>query len=158
MCSFNFPVHVKDFLHCTQGAYDWSDFQLGWMTFCILCTCTVSLHCGWAMCGWACVGLCDCGIIALVAFIPNVCFGVISHEQLFRWKSCIGYLWPMGTEKNRVRMTIFGSKMGWYIGNSLAEETTKDVRWLVNWGSGSGIFYSSRWEGFHSFMCWEFWR
>ena len=56
------------------------------MTFCILCTCVFSLHYG-----WACDGLCDWGIVALVAFVwilSSVCF-VISHERLFRWKSCI---------------------------------------------------------------------
>ena len=69
-----------------EWAYECSDFQLDWITFCILCTCVVSLHYG-----WACVGLCDCGIVALVAFVrilsshwSPVCFDVMSHEWLFR--------------------------------------------------------------------------
>ena len=89
MCSFSFPVCVNDLLHCAQmwgfpqyeKAYECSGFQLGWMTFCILCTRAVSLHCGWAY-----VGLCDCGIVAHVAFVwilSSVYFGgVMFHPSL----------------------------------------------------------------------------
>ena len=43
MCSFNFPVCVNDFFHSAQceWPYECSDFELGWITFCILCTCLV---------------------------------------------------------------------------------------------------------------------
>ena len=105
MCSFSFPVCVNDLLHCAQmwgfpqyeKAYECSGFQLGWMTFCILCTRAVSLHCGWAY-----VGLCDCGIVAHVAFVwilSSVYFGgVMSHPSLLasqprRWHT--GSLQPV---------------------------------------------------------------
>ena len=73
-----------DSLQC-EWPYECSDFELGWITFCILCTCVVSLH--W---GWACVGLCDCRIVGFVWILSIVCFAVISHERLFLWKSCPG--------------------------------------------------------------------
>ena len=66
-----FPAWLNDFLH--------SVYLCGFSP----------LHCG-----WACIGLCDCVTVALVAFVwilSSVCFGVISHERLFRWESCIGW-------------------------------------------------------------------
>ena len=127
MCSFNFPVcvtcctvHKCGYSHQCEWAYECSDFQLGWITFCILCTCVVSLHYG-----WACVGLCDWGIVALVAFVwilSSVCFAVISHERLFRVEK-LHWLnfWAMGIEEKN------WAENGWYIGNCLEEETTEDV-------------------------------
>ena len=108
-----------------EWEYKWSDFQLGWITFCILCTCVVSLHCGWAR-----VGLCDCRIVALVAFVwilSSVCFAVISHERLFRWKSCIGCTYGHRQQGQEFRMTLLEAKIGFIhcIGNSFGEETTE---------------------------------
>ena len=57
-------AHMCGYSPQCEWAYECSDFQLDWITFCILCTCVVSLHYG-----WACVGLCDWGIVALVAFV-----------------------------------------------------------------------------------------
>ena len=90
-----------------------------------LCTCVVSLHCGWAR-----VGLCDCRIVALVAFVwilSSVCFAVISHERLFRWKSCIGCTYGHRQQGQEFRMTLLEAKIGFIhcIGNSFGEETTE---------------------------------
>ena len=119
MYSFNFPVCVNDFFHCAQceWPYECSDFELSWITFCILCTCVVSLH--W---GWACVGLCDCRLVAFVCILSSVCFAVISHERLFRVEK-LHWLnfWAMGIEEKN------WAENGWYIGNCLEEETTEDV-------------------------------
>ena len=123
---FNFPFCVNDFLHCAQvwgfspvwmTIYECSNFELGWITFCILCTCVVSLH--WR---WACVGLCDCRLVAFVCILSSVCFAVISHERLFRVEK-LHWLnfWAMGIEEKN------WAENGWYIGNGLEEETTEDV-------------------------------
>ena len=122
MCSFNFPVCVNDFFHCAQceWPYECSDFELGWITFCILCTCVVSLH--W---GWACVGLCDCRIVAFFCILSSVCFAVISHERLFLWKSCIGCTygsWELKKKKTGSGWPFLGRKLGLYIALGTALE------------------------------------
>ena len=91
--SSNFAVCVNDFLHCAQV---WG-FSPVWMSIWVLrfpAWLDHFLHsvhlCGFSplwVSNWACVGLCDWGIVALVAFVrilSSVYFGVIS--RLIRWK------------------------------------------------------------------------
>ena len=56
-----------------------------------------------------------------------MCFAVISHERLFRWKSCIGCTYGHRQQGQEFRMTILEAKIGFIhcIGNILGEETTK---------------------------------
>ena len=108
MCSFNFPVCVNDFLHCAQVwgfspvlMTIWVLWFRAWLNYFLH-----SVH----LCGFSPLRVSMCRIM----WLQISCI-------------CLYSLHWIEKEKNRVRMTIFGSKIGFIhcIGNSLGEETTK---------------------------------
>ena len=96
MCSINFPVCLNDFLHC---AHVWV-FSPVWMSLWVLrfpAWLDHFLH-SVHLCGFSPLWVSMCRIMwlrnsctrCICWILSSVCFGVISHERLFRWKSCIG--------------------------------------------------------------------
>ena len=146
MCSINFPVCVNDFLHCAQ-VWGFSPVWIGIWVLRFPAWLNDFLH-SVHLCGFSPLwmsmyqimwlrNICTCCICLdslQCVFWCNISWATVPVEKL-HWLN----LWAIDIEKN-----IFGSKIGWYIGNNrgclgncLMRPITNSTYFiLVNRGSG----------------------